>query len=243
MSPRRSLDETRQMILAAGARLLVDAGLQVSVGTLSLLDASRAAGYTTAGSAYKIWETQDDFRIDLLRYIADSTADPNPTASGISEVLTDAQADAESRPPLDELIRTIAGADFERNAQPETAGRYVALWVASHQDRQLAGEIAASGDELLDRFARLYEAVAAAYDLEFVPPYDADLLATMLGSLVDGVAMRAGVHPERVPDDLMRPTGPDGERRPWNLYACAAQAIIEAFTRPRRGADEREGTR
>ena len=84
-------------------------------------------------------------------------------------------------------------------------------------------------------YAAIYAAVAERYDLEFVPPFDATILATSIGALAEGFAIRDHVTPELVPDDMPRPTGPDGAVEPWHLFACGVEALVRAFTRPRSG--------
>ncbi len=229
MSARPRLADTREKILAAAAQLLADQGIPVTIAKVTLIDACRRAGLKTAGSGYKIWETQDEFRADLLRHLIDQTTESTPTLDTVTSML-----DGDDPPSFTELIRLVSSANFVANAMSQTHQLYYALWLAAGQDPDAARELAASDAEWLDSFARVYELAAEVYDREFVPPFDASLLATTLAALADGLVMRTWSHPDRVPAALPRPTGPEGEIQRWHLYACGVDAIVAAFTRPRR---------
>ena len=228
MAPRRSLTETRSLLLDTGAKMLVDTGVQVTVGHINMIDVCREAGLKTAGSGYKIWATQEDFRVDLLRYLLDRTIVGTETV----DLLTDALADAGDLPPLDELIRSAGASNAESNISNDSYSVYIALWLAAEFDAELREGLRSSDSDWLDAFANLYDTMLQRYGREWVPPFDAKLLAVSLSALVEGLTIRARFNPKLVPADLLRPTGADGADEPWHLFACGAQALIEAFSRP-----------
>lgn len=232
MPPRRSLSETRTLLLDAGAKMLVDTGFQVTVGHINLIDVCREAGLKTAGSGYKIWPSQGDFRVDLLRHLLDSII----VGTDIVDRLTQTVAGGDELPGLQELIRTIGATNAESNIDNDSYTVYVALWLAAEFDDQLRSGLRGSDTDLLDAFANLYDALLERYGREWVPPFNATLLSVSLSALVEGLAIRARFEPGVVPNDLMRPTGPDGAEEPWHLFACGAEALIEAFSRPIEGS-------
>lgn len=234
MTPRRSLTETRSLLLDTGAKMLVETGVQVTVGHINMIDVCREAGLKTAGSGYKIWATQEEFRVDLLRHLLDGTIVGTDTV----DLVTDALASADEVPPLIELIRTAGAANAESNISNDSYVVYIALWLAAEFDHELRDGLQSSDSDWLDAFANLYETVLERYGRDWTPPFDAKMLAVSLSALVEGLAIRARFDPKLVPNDLMRPTGPDGAEEPWHLFACGAQALIEAFTRP---ADRSDG--
>lgn len=213
------------MLLDAGTDLLLSDDRADYAGNLSLIDVCRHAGLGTAGSAYKIWPTQEHFRVDLLRHALQATNSAEETTDEI-------QADL-SGPPmgLSELIRIAANQNATRNRERPTAKLYPALWYAAHGDPQLAEQIRASDRHFLTEMASVYDSVITSFGREWCPPFDAMKLAVLLASLVEGLTMRAEFAPELVDTALLRPTGPDGEPTAWHLFACGAEALVELCTR------------
>ena len=228
MPPRRSLSETRTLLLDTGAKMLLETGIQVTVGRLTLIDVCREAGLKTAGSGYKIWPSQEDFRVDLLRHLLDSTI----AGIEIIDLLTETVATDEELPDATELIRTAGADNAIANIGNAAYFAYIALWLAAEFDDELRVGLRSSDTAWLDSMARLYEAVLVRYGREWIPPFTAKHLSVSLSALVEGLAIRARYDPALVPEDLSRPTGPDGAEQPWHLFACGAQALIEGFSRP-----------
>lgn len=227
MSPRRSLDETRAFLLDKGVELLFSDEVGATVGSIPLIDVCRHAGLTTAGSAYKIWATQDDFRTDLLRHALATSTD------GLKTVELLLGAISEDNPgTFRELIRIAGAHDATHNLSSERYRLFIALWCAAGSEPVLAQHIHESEGSILDSFTEIYETLVTSYGREWNPPFNATLLATTLSALVEGLTIRARYAPDRVPSDLIRPTGPDGSDQTWHLFACAAEAIIEQFTSP-----------
>lgn len=238
MTPRRSLSETRTLLLDTGTKMLVETGIQVTVGHINLIDVCREAGLKTAGSGYKIWPSQEDFRVDLLRHLLDSTIVGTDTV----DLLTDAVSSSNDLPALGELIRTAGASNAESNIGNESYVVYIALWLAAEFDNELRDGLRGSDSEWLSAFAHLYETVLARYEREWTPPFTAKHLAVSLSALVEGLAIRARYDPSLVPNQLLRPTGPDGADEPWHLFACGAQALIEGFSRPIGSSDALRGS-
>src|SRR5690606_15574146 len=65
---RRSLEETRLLLLETGGKMLLDSGLNVTLGDLDPLAVCNRAGLTSPGSVYKLWDTREAFRTDLIRH-------------------------------------------------------------------------------------------------------------------------------------------------------------------------------
>ena len=227
MSPRRTLDQTRTYLLDKGVELLLSHGVEATVGSIPLIDVCRHAGLTTAGSAYKIWATQDDFRAELLRYALDTSTD----ASMTSELLRHASS-GDSPGTFRELIRQAGAHNATHNLSSEHYRLFVALWCAAGSEPVLARQIHESDASTLNSFAEIYDTVIVSSGREWVPPFNPAIFATTVSALAEGLTIRARYAPDRVPADLIRPTGPDGSDQSWHLFACAAEAIVELFTRP-----------
>lgn len=224
---RKPLPQTRQMLLDTAARRLLESGMDVSVGVVDLEDVCEAAGLGSAGSAYKIWETKDDFRVDLIRHVLEQLRHVDVVASDVHTALSEPVSVG-----LDETIRTAALADLRSNAGRVPFSTSLALWIAGQHDPVVAEQFAAHEQRGLDTFANLYEFAVPMFGRVWKAPFTSDHLAVVLSALVQGFVIRGHVTPEWVPTDLCRPTSPSAEMRPWHLVACAIEAIAEAFTEP-----------
>lgn len=225
---RRTLAETRVLLLDTGAHMLLDSGLDVTVGPLDPLEVSRRAGMRSSGSLYKIFGTQDAFRAETLRYLASTRLVGDRTPADVIELL---HADGDEPPPFSEVVRLAAAANFALNNGTENLV-ILASGIAAQHDEALAAQFREFELGSLDEFTELYVVVAEHYGRDWTPPFDARLLALALSALVQGFAVRVMATPELVPHDLARPTESEGTDRPWHLFACAVEAIIEAFTHP-----------
>lgn len=240
MSRRRSLDETRELLLDTGVTMLFDSGVKVTLGAINLMDVCRAAGLSTAGSAYKIWETQEDYRVALMRHLLREAV---PTTEAIEMMTAVLETPDTDLPELTELIRGISAVSAQGTIADKSSPVYLALWLAAEHDPVLAAELYTADHELIDAFAAMYDALVARYDHEWVPPFDSHLLAVSLSALVEGLDLRSRATPSLVSDPLLRPTGPDGAAEEWHLFACGVEALIHTFTRPRCAEESHERQR
>ncbi|HET8930002.1 MAG TPA: hypothetical protein VFN21_05030 [Acidimicrobiales bacterium] len=240
MSRRRSLDETHDLLLDTGVRLLLDSGVNVTLGAISLMDVCRAAGLTTAGSAYKIWETQEDYRVALMRHLLREAVPGTEAIELLTAVLEAPDTDL---PDLTELIRSVAAANATDSIANEASPVYLALWLAAQHDPVLADELYTADVELIDAYGAMYDALVTRYDHDWVPPFNGRLLAVSLSALVEGLDLRSRATPALVNEPLVRPTGPDGADEEWHLFACGVEALIHTFTRPRCAGESHERQR
>lgn len=229
MPSRRSLDETRELILDAGLELLAEVGYSLNTTEVLLIDACRRAGLSTAGSGYKIWTTQHDFRVDLLRHALSSAG------AAIVEVdrLVMAVDHAGDDPSLETLIR-VASAENAKAAigAPEYFLNH-ALWLAAGRDPELRERYIESQREQLGSIGEIYNGLLDLYDREMVPPFTVEMMTLAIAAQVDGLASFCSYVDDLGVADICRPTGPDGEPEQWHLLGCVIEAIVAAFTRPR----------
>jgi len=227
---RRSIDDTRALLLATGAEMVATESA-VTIGRVDLLDVCRRAGLSTVGSAYKIWDTQDDYRLELLHHVLGEFIPGRDAIDLVTAAIAD---DPDALPPLPELIRTATGtaiADGDDGARHFSI--YVGLWLASVDDAALARELHDSDVTVIDAYAGLYDAVAEAYGLEWKPPFDARFFATMVAAMTDGLTVRMGAHGDLVERTLVRRVDDGSEEAEWSLLACGVYALARAFSRPR----------
>jgi len=222
---RRTPEEGRHALLEAGRALANQRPAPPPLDHVRLTDVARHAG-VSAGALYHYWDTQDDYRDDLLDHLfAPERFEP---AAHVGE-LADAVAGAAGAPmpPLDEQIRIGAAIEFEGLLDNPDLRVLLALWAAGDPAVQsrLAGHFRGAGR----RWADFYEDSFRTAGVEVRPPFTYEMLAVLLGAIGDGLAVRASVEPGAVPVDL------DG--RGWGLLPAALVSLLPAFSRPI-GSDE-----
>lgn len=229
MTKRRTLDETRTLLLETGARMVREAGATVTIGKFNLVDVCQQAGMTTAGSAYKIWDTQESFRLDLLEHLLEVTFHTDAAVDEVASILTTTDV---APATIQEVIRVVGAQNFAQNAENMSVMTQISLWIAAEYAPDLQQKVTAHEQQSLQAFAELYDATITGFGREWAPPFTAEHLAVALSALVQGLALRLHATPDLVPATVLRPTGPDNAMQEWSLFACGAEALINAYTRP-----------
>lgn len=227
MTVRRTLEETRQLVLEAAEEILTEIGYTISTEDLSMIDACRRAGLATAGSAYKIWPDQAAFRTDVLRHVLSTGTN---AMIDFSVVLATTQ---EEQPSLQGIIRLMGNASAAQVLGQATFDLFMALWSASRKDPELMALIRADEQDIIDQMDPIYEFLLELYDLEMVPPYTVRMLTVAFASLINGFGLYDQWIADEGFDAIPRPTGPTGESQPWHIMSCVGEAVVAAFTRPR----------
>lgn len=101
--PRRTSQQTRDLLISVGLQLLVTRGPLAGVSHVKLQDVVRRAGVTT-GAAYRLWADQTQFHHDLaLAVIRWRTNDPTANTTATIDPLV------QGGDELDEVIRRATG--------------------------------------------------------------------------------------------------------------------------------------
>ena len=211
--------------------MLASAGFEVTVGKVDLAEVCQRAGLKTAGSAYKIWPTQEDYRNELLHHVLSEALD----REAIEAVAAHQTAVSEDLPPVHELIRSSVTSALDEVAAPGTKQYqvYLALWLAAPHDPALRAKLHDSDMTLIDGYINLYESLADAYELEWKPPYDARLFATLVSALTEGLTVESLSMPRIAERQLARRLPGDKAEKAWSIAACGVYALAHAALAPR----------
>lgn len=231
---RRKLDETRERILDAGAVMVAEAGYSLDSANISLIDACRRAGLSTAGSGYKIWPTQEDFRRDLIHH----TLTVNDAITGPARRVVGSAEGPESTPDLDEVIRVSGNDNADSIVRSANFTRLIALWVAASADEQLRDGHLAAQRTLLESLEEVFRSLMVRHSLEMRPPFTLAQLTHAIVAQMQGLGVLLAYGDEVGAESIMRPTGPGGTPQRWHLVSCAVQALVTSFTRPAGTADQ-----
>lgn len=213
---RRNPEEGRQALLEAGRALAHEQPAGPPLEHIRLTDVARRAG-VSVGALYHYWDSQDDYREDLLDEVFSPAGFEPP-----------AEAPAFDG-PLDEVIRVGATAEFDRLRTSADLRVLMAMWAAADPD--IAPRVAQHFRTVGAQWAAFYEAAFTAYGLEVRPPFTYEALAALLAAIGDGLAVRASADPGSVPD-VSPAEGGDA----WTLLGAALVALLPAFSRTR-GSD------
>ncbi len=233
---RLSQDDTREAVIEAGKRLLLERGLDTGLGLVTLNDAIIESGVARA-SAYRVF-TNDDidpqvaFRTELLiRYIL---ADPIELRSEAAEaIVRQAAPGFETDDPVElaTAMREAIRLGFAGNVVslvedpnwriigPSWAATALTDWapeelVQAHREGDLAS---------VRYFVPLYKEVCRACGLLLRPELDWTTFALLANSTAASASFYMKYHPElRV---IMRPTGPGGEEQPWSHAAILVEGL------------------
>ncbi len=211
---RLTAEQGRQALLDAGRAMAHEQPAGPPLEHIRLTDVAERAG-VSVGALYHYWESQDDYRDDLLDEVfAPHRFDPPGDDLG-GDLL--------------ELIRTGTESELDRLRRSPDLRVLMAMWAAA--DRVIESRVAAHFRAVGEDWAAFYESVFTAFGLEVRPPFSYAQVAALLTAVGDGLAVRSSVDPDAVPTDVEV----DGEGR-WTLLGAALVALLPAFSRPIGGA-------
>lgn len=235
---RRSADETRQLILEAALRLLLERGAIAGVQHIRLQEVLRSVGLTT-GAAYRIWADQDEFHRDLaVEMVGLRFAPPVSSAStAIREVLATGGS-------IEDVVRTAAQdhVDYISTFHLEPESRDSHAFITALALRTAAGswpELRVASAERhrgsIDAFAEFYGALLQRFGRRIREPLTIVDFTEAMAALGEGFAIRAAEglgHPVYdIPDGAELPSGR------WTLFGIGIQGLLAAFTVPVEDSD------
>jgi AcrR family transcriptional regulator len=229
-----SADQTRVSLLEAGYEILREEPVAQVVRHVSAVKVCQRAGVTT-GAFYYHWKKQDLYRQDLIEYALSEERYRHYTDDANERI---AAALSESA-PLEQLIRVVANADFDSLKADRYFALQMGLWA-----RYMARDDLVDVRELLhrqyrdleERWIPMYQGVLDAQGLEPRPPFSVESIATVFTALVEGLAIRYAIDPERVPDELPPVKGSaDGVELlsgRWTLFSTIVLSLLPMMTTP-----------
>lgn len=208
---RRSLQETRQLVLDAGLRLAVDLGVRPLVD-VKLIDAVDEVGLTT-GSAYKIWKNQGEFQNALALHLASSFE-----WARISDLVPDLEPD-----PAKWNAWKLADAYFRAFIENRAFFVALQLWGVADPSEELSAAMR-GGYAVVDRdtegVVNLYLDLYRRRIKELFRMKD---VVTALSVTAEGSALRYKFDPDALESS---------DRDSYGLYSDVVKAILEFYTEP-----------
>jgi AcrR family transcriptional regulator len=218
---RRTKDERRTDYLDIGVDLVVEAGASphpdpgLALAHVRIAEVARRAG-VTKGALYHLWDSQEDYWHDLLRFMLD-----RGQLAGLGDVpaLTFALIERLGRRPS---VVEWANHVFDHFKDEPTFYARIGIFAYLHDDdvrARIDGEFHAG----LEEFNGLISDAVERFGRRVRPGMDVGDLAVAVAALMQGLCLEYRIDPARTPDLEI-----DGER--VTMFATGTQALLEAFT-------------
>lgn len=245
--PRRSRQETRELVVAAALDLVRTHGLGAEPTTITYqkvfdhLEKTRGVRVTRASVHERLWASQEDFQVDVLLQVSRMQSGLNNAAAVASTSLKE----TDGKHPLTrmrDLARTAPDAVLNVAAADPLFYSWVGFTLSLAKDSgtneahrtALAQRTAREYVDTEERNAQLVRALAAAIgvaprrDLFSDPEEGYGLIARMGLTLAEGATVRMRFDESELPDVEML-TGPDGEAQTWTAFAAGYWALLNTF--------------
>ncbi len=245
--PRRSGEETRQLLLRTGMEMLLTRGVSAGVQHIRLQEVVRRAELTT-GAAYRLWADQDDFHRDLAVAVT-RWRDVAPVAETRKIIDDPAQAGA----GLDEAIRLAAAAHIRAvsGADSRSSRLFLVALALRASARTWDDLTSASVERHLEsvaEFEEIYTQLMSMHGYRMRAPLTVRDFTVAMAALGEGFAVHAV---EGIPHPVYRAADHPTDHRPtdhpgdaielpggdWTLFAVAVRALVQGFMTCRRPDD------
>lgn len=175
----------------------------------------------TIGAVYHYWDSQDDYRDDLIDLLLAPESFPAAAQAGAG--VAAAVDDGAAFEDLVHLVTTTAFRDLADHPERER----LTLVLQCYGDEEIDQRLGEWAREATTRWSTLIGEHLPRHGLEPRPPFDLDAIAVALMALAQGLDLRRGVDP--APIETPRP----GEgSSAWDLFSAAALAFLTAACRP-----------
>jgi AcrR family transcriptional regulator len=208
--------EARQVLLEAGRDYVYEHPLGEPLDHVRVTDIVERAG-VSIGAVYHYWETQDDYRDELIEVLL--SPDEFPNIQQAAEVVAEAWDDA---PTFEDLARIVAGISYHGlEVNPQRERLYLAF--VAYGDAGIDERLGHQANVISLRWAELFATYFPAYGLEPRPPFTYESMAVTLMAMVEGMNLRRTISPDIVTGDV----APG-----WDLFATSALTFVVGATRP-----------
>jgi AcrR family transcriptional regulator len=213
-----------------GRRRLVDLGVESALEHPlgNALDHIRASDVTrrlglTIGAFYYYWDSQDDYRDDLVDalFAAHRYVDPGRVADLGREIVDAADFDTAVR----------EGTAWYWSVASDHPDNRVQFGFAALDDPYIAPRLAAEAADLRGAWHGVVDALLERFGRTIRPPLDRELIVLGMGSVMDGLILRHGLD-----SGELNGTGLGADAEGWTLWGRVCQALLAAGT-VERGAD------
>jgi AcrR family transcriptional regulator len=187
---------TREELLQAGHRLLVEAPAPTAFSHLTATRVATTAGRTT-GAFFHQWPTMEDYLQDLLAYVLhpERSITLRATAEKLAEQLADGRSFTEA------IVSACSDTVEIATRDPQTIVELLA-WVRSLHDEPFRGQVARHSPRLDADAATLYGSLVELLGRQPREPFTVEAIASVCAAVAQGLAAREALTPGFHPRQL-----------------------------------------
>lgn len=245
---RRTRDELRALILAAGVELARHEGLGRAADGLTFkrvfehVERGHGVRVTHGSVIGRLWDSQADFQGDvilaLIQRIGDQQRDRSSAVWGRTARMADRSTLEGRHRAVHEVNRLAGASDLAAILDMPEWRAWVGLWVllanqepASSRPPEVARSLRDADEQIRRRNAELLDRGLGYLGFRVRAPYEPADFAWAARALVEGWTIYAG-DPATSAGGIALPTGEDGGTQAWTLYGVALDALVEHFFEP-----------
>jgi hypothetical protein len=242
--PKQSREELHALLIDTGRVLLREEGLGTGAESLTFkrvferVEKDTGLRLTNASIIRRVWANQADYQTEVLMAIAADAGNTeiDQTLEATVSVFDDLDLSTpdERWATMRELCRVAGGATIESLRQSPNWPSWIGVWavatVDNHPDqRQRIDAALLDGYEVTSgRFEESYLAVAGLLGFRLREGLTIRQFAIAVGALAEGCALRNRVDAFNM-EGIIRPTGKDGRKEEWTLFAIGLEALVHQF--------------
>ncbi len=194
---RLPIDDTRHLLLQTGYDLLMSARVQGDLD-VRLRDVVEKAHRTT-GSAYQIWDSQDDYRRDLALFVAETVeyADPVPIGELIAPLIENATS-------MEEVVRSVGEMYFDYFFERPEFAAFLRLASITRPEPEVAEAVLRGYDNLHEVLSAFLSVALMAEGKLRIRDDAIDFAPRAVTALTEGFAVKARFAAHGNPDQVRR---------------------------------------
>lgn len=240
---RRTVDQTRDLLLRAGVELLAERAQGTGDGVVAAAlahvratevarratalvraESGATAAAVTTGAMYNLWPSQADYQADLLFHVAEGQAALRP---GLDESLDRFAAAATAGVPLPEVVRGLVEEVFAGYCD-DPVFRIELGFLISAADPRVREALRHRQERFTASAELAWQGLLDAYGLRPRTPWQVRDLTVAIAAQVVGAVVLWHANPAVLAD----PAGEPG----WTLVSRGVVALVTAHTEPSRPA-------
>ncbi len=239
-------DELRDLLLKAGREVVQQEGIQTAPSNLTFkhvferVESMTGRHVTNASVIRRLWENQADFQADVLVAIAQDEERPeiDLTLQAVSAVLKEVDlTSVESRLyALQELCRVGGAASSGAIARSPSWSLWISvLTIATttsnlEQQKRIGAALAEGYESMTEFWEGIYGWLIEFFGFRMREPRTIRQFTIAVTALNEGYSLRE--HVDGNIEQLILPTGRNGEDQEWTLFGAGLEALAHRFIEP-----------